>query len=110
MTSTAPITGASPDPASAQPVQAPASGTTSAQSAQASAPTGSGTNQTSSAQPASNSGLRLVIEDDKAAGCFVYLTVNPTTGEVVSQVPREELLKMRTNPDYTPGSIINSVS
>jgi uncharacterized FlaG/YvyC family protein len=51
-----------------------------------------------------------VIEDDKAAGCFVYTTINPVTGAVVSQVPREELLKLRTNPDYKPGSIVNSVS
>jgi flagellar protein FlaG len=110
MTSTAPISGASPDTAAAQPAQAPASDSASTQSAQAPPSAGSATNPTSPAQSASNSGLRLVIEDDKAAGCFVYMTVNPITGEVVSQVPREQLLKMRTNPDYTPGSIINSVS
>lgn len=96
--------------APAQPAQAAVSDTASAQSAQAPVPAGSGTSQTSSAQSASDSDLRLVIEDDKAAGCFVYTTINPITGEVVSQVPREELLKLRTNPDYTPGSIINSVS
>jgi flagellar protein FlaG len=107
MTSTAPISGVSPDMASAQPAPASASDTASAQ---ASAPAGSGTSQTSSAQSGNDSDLRLVIEDDKAAGCFVYMTVNSTTGEVVSQLPREQLLKMRTNPDYTPGSIINSVS
>jgi len=96
--------------APAQPAPAPASDTASAQSAQAAASTQSGTSQASSAQSASNSDLRLVIEDDKAAGCFVYTTINPVTGEVVSQVPREELLKLRTNPDYKPGSIVNSVS
>jgi hypothetical protein len=110
MTSTAPISGVSPDMAPAQPAPAPASDTASAQSAQAPASAGSGTSQTSSAQSASNSDLRLVIEDDKAAGCFVYMTINPTTGEVVSQIPREQLLAMRTSPDYTPGSIVNSVS
>jgi hypothetical protein len=97
MTSTAPIPGVSPDATSAQPAQAPASA-------------GSGNSQASPAQPGSDSDLRLVIEDDKAAGCFVYMTINPTTGEVVSQIPREQLLAMRTSPDYVPGSIINSVS
>ena len=97
MTSTAPIPGVSPDVAPAQPAQAPASA-------------GSGTSQASPAQSGSDSDLRLVIEDDKAAGCFVYMTINPTTGEVVSQIPREQLLAMRTSPDYAPGSIINSVS
>jgi hypothetical protein len=109
MTSTAPITGVQPDTAPAQSAQASASDTASAQSAQSPAPAGSGTSQTSSAQSASPD-LRLVIEDDKAAGCFVYTTINPVTGAVVSQVPREELLKLRTNPDYRPGSIVNSVS
>jgi flagellar protein FlaG len=54
--------------------------------------------------------LRLVIEDDKAAGCYVYKTINPTTGEVVFQVPREQLLRMREADDYQPGSIIDSSS
>jgi flagellar protein FlaG len=94
MTSTAPISGPTPDTATAQ---APAS-------------TGSGASQTPPAQSAGPADLRLVIEDDKAAGCFVYMTVNPITGEVVSQVPREQLLKMRTDPDYAPGSVINSIS
>jgi flagellar protein FlaG len=97
MTSTAPISGVSPDTASAQSAQAPASA-------------GSGTSQAPSTQTGNDADLRLVIEDDKAAGCYVYTTINPVTGQVVSQVPREELLKMRTSPDYTPGSVINSVS
>jgi flagellar protein FlaG len=97
MTSTAPISGVSPDTASAQSAQAPASA-------------GSGTSQAPSTQGGNDADLRLVIEDDKAAGCYVYTTINPVTGQVVSQVPREELLKMRTSPDYTPGSVINSVS
>ena len=110
MTSTAPIIGVQPDTALAQSAQASASDTAPAQSAQSPAPAGSGTSQTSPAQSASSSDLRLVIEDDKAAGCYVYMTVNPATGEVVSQFPREELLKLRTNPDYRPGSVVNSVS
>ena len=50
--------------------------------------------------------LRLVIEDDKAAGSYVYKTINPVTGEVILQIPREELLKMREAADYKPGSVI----
>ena len=54
--------------------------------------------------------LRLVIEDDKAAGSYVYLTVDPVSGKVISQVPREELLKMREASGYRPGSIVNRSS
>jgi flagellar protein FlaG len=51
-----------------------------------------------------------VIEDDKAAGSYVYVTINSVTGEVVSQVPREQLLKMREDPGYQPGSVTDSRS
>ena len=49
-----------------------------------------------------------MIEDDKAAGSYVYKTVNPVTGEVVLQIPREELLRMREAVSYQPGSIIDA--
>jgi flagellar protein FlaG len=51
-----------------------------------------------------------VIEDDKASGSYVYVTIDPVNGKVVSQVPREQLLKMRDDPGYTPGSLVSSVS
>ncbi|MBV9995137.1 MAG: flagellar protein FlaG [Caulobacteraceae bacterium] len=52
--------------------------------------------------------LRLVIEEDKAAGSYVYRTVDPRTGKVVSQIPREQLLRMREAATYLPGSVINT--
>ena len=54
--------------------------------------------------------LRLVIEEDKAAGSYVYKTVDPRTGKVISQVPREQLLRMKDDAGYTPGSIVNARS
>jgi flagellar protein FlaG len=94
--STAPIAPTSPDVASAQPAQpvAPAS-------------TGQGH---ASDQVAPAADTRLVIEDDKAAGSYVYVTIDPVTGKVISQIPREQLLKMREASDYTPGSIVNARS
>ena len=96
MTSTAPISGPAPELASAQSAPTPAP-----------APPGS---QTPAAQTGSDADLRLVIEDDKAAGSYVYVTINSVTGEVVSQVPREQLLKMREDPGYQPGSVTDSLS
>jgi flagellar protein FlaG len=69
---------------------------------------GQGTSQTPSNESAAD--LRLVIEDDKAAGSYVYVTINSVTGKVVSQIPREQLLKMREDPGYKPGSVIDSRS
>jgi flagellar protein FlaG len=52
--------------------------------------------------------LRLVIEDDQAAGCFVYKTVDWRTGEVVQQIPREQILKLREAPAYLAGDVIKT--
>jgi len=52
--------------------------------------------------------LRLVIEDDQAAGCFVYKTVDWRTGEVVQQIPREQILRMREEPAYVAGDVIKT--
>jgi flagellar protein FlaG len=51
---------------------------------------------------------RLVIEDDKAAGSYVYKTIDRRTGEVISQVPREQILKMREAFGYSAGDVINA--
>jgi flagellar protein FlaG len=96
MSTTAPISGVSADPTPASPTPAPVV-----------------TPGPSKAPPTpidDQSDLRLVIEDDKAAGSYVYKTINPITGKVISQIPREELLRMREAPDYTPGRVISATS
>lgn len=52
--------------------------------------------------------LRLVIEDDQAAGCFVYKTVDWRTGEVVAQIPREQVLRLREDRNYLSGDVIKT--
>jgi flagellar protein FlaG len=97
MSSTAPVSGIPLDVPPAQP-------------APATTPAAPGTSQAPSTQSDAQADLRLVIEDDKAAGSYVYKTINPITGKVISQIPREELLKMREAPDYKPGTIVDSRS
>jgi flagellar protein FlaG len=58
--------------------------------------------------PTDPADLRLVIEDDQAAGCFVYKTVDWRTGEVVAQIPREQILRMREAPAYLAGDVIKT--
>jgi flagellar protein FlaG len=108
MTSTAPIPGPAPETTPVQPAQAPTQAQT--QQAQAAAAANQGTSQAPATQTGSDADLRLVIEDDKAAGSYVYVTINSVTGKVVSQIPREQLLKMREDPDYKPGSVIDKRS
>jgi flagellar protein FlaG len=49
--------------------------------------------------------LRLVIEEDPQSGAFVYKTLDRTTGEVVRQVPREDVLRLKTSDSYVAGEI-----
>ncbi|MBU1538653.1 MAG: flagellar protein FlaG [Alphaproteobacteria bacterium] len=51
---------------------------------------------------------RLVIEQGPQAGSFVYKTLDRETGEVVQQLPSEEVLKMRQREGYGVGSVINT--
>lgn len=51
---------------------------------------------------------RLVIEQGSRAGSFVYKTLDRETGEVVRQLPSEEVLKMRQRDDYGVGAVINT--
>ena len=49
---------------------------------------------------------RLTIE--KEAAGFVYKTLDRVTGEVIRQLPREEVLKMRASPAYGVGEVITT--
>jgi len=51
---------------------------------------------------------RLVIEQDQASGIFIYKTINPLTGEVVRQLPREEVLRMKDAGQYEAGSVVRT--
>jgi flagellar protein FlaG len=59
---------------------------------------------------ADSADLRLVIEEDKAAGSFVYKTVDARTGKVVQQLPREEVLRLKGADAYSPGALIDARS
>jgi flagellar protein FlaG len=52
--------------------------------------------------------LRLVIEEDKPSGLFIYKTIDRRTGDVVSQLPREEVVRMHASQAYAAGAIITT--
>ena len=54
--------------------------------------------------------LRLVIEEDQKAGCFVYKTVDRRSGKVVQQLPREQILKLREADSYVAGAVIKAMA
>jgi flagellar protein FlaG len=49
---------------------------------------------------------RLTIEQE--ASGFVYKTLDRVTGEVIRQLPREEVLKMRESSAYGAGEVITT--
>ncbi len=53
--------------------------------------------------------LRLVIERDPGVdGGYVYKTIDRRTGEVVLQLPREEVVRMQQSQDYASGAVIKA--
>jgi flagellar protein FlaG len=52
--------------------------------------------------------MRLVIEEDKASGSYVYKTVNRLTGEVVQQLPREQVLQLMEQVEYEAGQVVRT--
>jgi len=49
---------------------------------------------------------RLTIEEGPAG--FVYMTRDRVTGEVIRQLPREEVVKMSASPAYGAGELIKT--
>jgi flagellar protein FlaG len=52
--------------------------------------------------------MRLVIEEDKATNSYVYKTVNRLTGEVIQQLPRDQVLKLHEQLDYEAGAVVRT--
>jgi flagellar protein FlaG len=52
--------------------------------------------------------MRLVIEQDPATGSYVYKTIDRATGEVLQQLPRAEVLKLKEDIGYAAGRIIRT--
>ena len=53
---------------------------------------------------------RLVIEQGPRAGSFVYKTLDRETGEVVRQLPSEDVLKLTQSASYGAGAVIDTTA
>lgn len=51
---------------------------------------------------------RLVIEEGPQAGTFIYKTLDRLTGEVVRQLPREQVVNLMRTAEYSSGSVIDT--
>jgi flagellar protein FlaG len=51
---------------------------------------------------------RLVIEEGPSAGSFIYKTLDRVTGEVVRQLPREQVVDLMRAGSYSAGTVIDT--
>lgn len=52
--------------------------------------------------------LRLTVDKDEKTGDWVYRAIDRYTGEIVRQLPRQELLDMKRSGNYQAGSVIKT--
>jgi hypothetical protein len=60
------------------------------------------------AAPDPQADVRLVIEHDPANGGLIYKRIDRATGQVISEVSREDLMRMSADPGYTAGKMIST--
>ena len=54
-----------------------------------------------------NARYRLVIEEGPR-GSFIYKTLDRVTGEVVKQLPREQVVDLMRTSDYSAGAVFDT--
>jgi len=57
------------------------------------------------AQATDHADLRLIIEEADEPGRYVYTIVDRRSGRIISQLPREEVLRLREQSDYAAGTL-----
>jgi flagellar protein FlaG len=57
--------------------------------------------------PTDPADLRLIIEEAGPPGNYVYTIVDQRTGKIVSQLPRDEVLRLKEQANYASGSVFN---
>lgn len=52
--------------------------------------------------------VRLVIEEDQSTGDFIYKTLDRSTGEVILQLPRKEVMRNVAKGVYSAGDVFKA--
>jgi hypothetical protein len=59
-------------------------------------------------KPAIDADQRLVIREGTDNGLFVYAIIDRASGQVMAQIPREEVAKLAARPEYEAGQILDT--
>jgi flagellar protein FlaG len=93
---------ASPGPTSPQTSSAPPA------SSKTSSTPGNAAVEPKSPPQQANPAQRLVIQAGAQTGVFIYTILDRATGQVLVQIPREEVIQLSKRPDYSAGSVIDT--
>jgi hypothetical protein len=70
-----------------------------------------GREETAFSHPAAKGrNLRMVVENDAAKGGLIYKWVDRDTGEVVSEMSRDDLAKISADPSYSAGAWLDTTA
>ncbi len=58
--------------------------------------------------PVADADQRLVIQEGAEAGLFVYTILDRTSGQVMLQIPYEDLAQLAARPDYEAGRVVDT--
>jgi flagellar protein FlaG len=59
-------------------------------------------------KPAADADQRLAIREGTEDGLFVYTILDRSSGQVMMQIPREDLEKFAARPDYEAGQVVDT--
>lgn len=51
---------------------------------------------------------RLLIDQDKVTGVFVYRIVDSNTGNLLAEIPNDQIANLKDADDYVSGSVIST--
>ncbi|MGA9658685.1 MAG: flagellar biosynthesis protein FlaG [Asticcacaulis sp.] len=70
--------------------------------------TGNDASQKQAKAPTEPYQLRLTVDKDPETGQWIYRAIDRYTGEVVREMPRQELVALRQSSTYKTGSVIKT--
>ena len=59
-------------------------------------------------KPAADAEQRLVIREGTEDGLFIYTILDRASGQVMMQIPREDLAQYAARPDYEAGQVVDT--
>jgi flagellar protein FlaG len=51
--------------------------------------------------------LRLIIDEVGSPGNYLYTVMDQRTGKILSQFPREQLIRLKEQSNYTAGAVFD---